>query len=388
MTMTRRPRTLAAILLAMALMAAVPAAADDKADAIALFKTGNKLREAKDYAGALVQYRAAYKLLPSFKIDFNIALTLAKMGRNPEAARAYERFLETGKGKSPKKMIRLAKKKLRRLKKKIAVVTVSCNVEGAVVKVDGKEVGKTPLAAGIYLEPGKHRVEVGKQSHEPFSRELKLRKGKRKTVLVTLKVIKPDKPEPVVAPPVQEKKPAAPIVQPPPVQEKKPAAPIVQQPPVQEKKPAPVKTPRVAAVRETPAEASPVAAPTAVDDGGDPQQVKKRRSKTIWAYTSLGVGLACAVTAGVLYGVGMSQGGDAHDKYMNSSDPDQIFDTRQEIYGADKLMTAGHVVMGLAAVAVGFSIYQFITRPASRASTSIGFAPTVGGATMFVGGRF
>lgn len=121
----------------------------------------------------------------------------------------------------------------------------------------------------------------------------------------------------------------------------------------------------------------------------------KRRKKNILGYTSLGLGLACAVTAAVMYGVGASSGADAHDGYMNTTVPDEIYDYRQDIDAARTKMVVGHVLAGAAVAAIGFSVYQFISRPelpqVSNRDTSIpsiGIAPTAGGGTLVLGGRF
>lgn len=188
---------LSAIIMTMALLLPWPAIADTKRQAASLlFERANELRRAKKYEAALKRYMTARELLPSFKIDYNIALTLASMGRNVEAARAYEIFLESGKSKSPKKMLELAKKNLRSLLiKKIAVVKIECETAGSTMKVDGKDAGKTPLISSIYLAPGKHRVELIKKGHEPFTKEVNLRKGKTTTIRAKMKITKPQKNE-------------------------------------------------------------------------------------------------------------------------------------------------------------------------------------------------
>ena len=244
MHLTLKRLSVAIVVLAHVLPGAAGADANREA-AVLLFKEANKLRLAKKYKQALTRYRTARKLLRSFKIDYNIALTLEKMKRNAEAARAYEQFLVSGKGKSPPRQIKSAQKKLRRLKKKIATLKVVCGVGGATVKVGGTAMGKTPLAGPVYLEPGKHSVEVEKESHEPFSRELRLRRGKMKTITVKLKVKKSHRPEPVVEPDKPPtgtgKKPEEPGS----TAEKAPAEPVKNLPVVEEKPkfpPAPAKS--------------------------------------------------------------------------------------------------------------------------------------------------
>ena len=354
--MRRRTVTLLAAFLLLSLIPAV-AHADDVSRAASLFKEGNELRKAGKYASALARYQAAYKLLPSFKIDYNIALTLEKVGQKARAADAYERFLVTGEGKSPARMLKRARRKLKALRRKVATVQIEhSGAAGAAVKVDGVGRGVIPLPWPLYLEPGKHRVEVVKEGHEPFTVELTLRRAQRRTLTVTLtpRVAKPEAPVPVPAkPPVEPKVAPSP-------ERPEPVEPMETPPPEQ------------TAVHPPGPGAVPADAGRDAQDG-DSLLLKKRRGKTIWAWTSLGVGLACAVGAGVMYGVGSSQSNAAYNRYSGLADTESAdtFDTHwSEVESAERLYIGGHVLAGVAAVAVGVAIYQLATRPAEESSAA------------------
>lgn len=77
---------------------AAEAAASDapaaKVDAKALVQSGVKLLKQKDYLGALAVFRDAYQRFPSVKLLLNIGTTLKLLGRNAEAANAYQRYLD------------------------------------------------------------------------------------------------------------------------------------------------------------------------------------------------------------------------------------------------------------------------------------------------------
>lgn len=108
-------------------------------------------------------------------------------------------------------------------------------------------------------------------------------------------------------------------------------------------------------------------------DAGDPAtghaeangHVHVRRSKTIWAYTSLGLGLACAVTASILFGVGLHQGDAAHEQYRLAEGND-INRYEQKLEDAETKLTAGHAVLWTGVAVLGFSVYQLLTRPATE----------------------
>ena len=82
-----------------------PAAADDdtneKADdeaamkaARELFDDGIKHMDRRDYQGAIDRFERAYQGYSNAKILFNIAFALKELGRNVEAANAYQRYLD------------------------------------------------------------------------------------------------------------------------------------------------------------------------------------------------------------------------------------------------------------------------------------------------------
>jgi hypothetical protein len=92
------------------------------------------------------------------------------------------------------------------------------------------------------------------------------------------------------------------------------------------------------------------------DDGG-------RRRKTILGYSALGLAGALVVTAGVLYGVGLSSRSSAHDDYLKATTQTDMDARWSDVESAQTKITAGHVLIGLGAVALGFSLYELLSRP-------------------------
>ena len=151
-----------------------------------------------------------------------------------------------------------------------------------------------------------------------------------------------------------------------------------------------------AAARRQEAEAAPA-------QGEVPERVGlpegQGRGRTFWAWTTLGVGLACAAGAGVLYGVGSTRVSSAYAGYsgLTAADAGATFDEKwAEVESAGDLYIGGHVLAGLAAAAVGVSIYLFATRPsaAERAAAAaerglrLGLSADGQGAGLFVRGDF
>jgi len=305
--------------LALALLLAAPVtteAQSPKERARVLFREANKLYSRGMYLDALQKYRDARALYPSFKIDLNIGATLDALGRRTEAAAFIERFLVQS-ASAPAEIIDAARSRLEELRKKLARVRVTSLVEGATLWVDGKAVGTTPFELPVYLEPGRHAFKLERAGHEPVSRDLDLGAGEQATLDLTPR-------------------------------------------------------PRARTPSSQPAATRPVERPAP-----DPTLEARRRSRTLWAYGALGAGAALAVTAAVLYGVGASQGSEAHESYRAATDPDEIEQRYQDVEAAQTKLVVGHVLIGAAVAAVGTSVYLFLTRPgggseAPRVSFSVG----------------
>jgi|GEM_PF-3391602 tetratricopeptide (TPR) repeat protein len=120
------------------------------------------------------------------------------------------------------------------------------------------------------------------------------------------------------------------------------------------------------------------------------------RSKSLWAYVALGTGAAAGIVTAVLYGVGFSKRGAAHEKYL-APNIDQIDRDLHwgDVVSADGLVLGGHITAGIAAALITTSAVLFLTRPElapteERRSLSVGpsFGPTLGRWGIEIRGNF
>ena len=223
---------------------------------------------------------------------------------------------------------------------------------GAALEVDGRTVGETPRR--VPVDPGKHEVRFSMTGREAARTEVEVKAGQEAVVSVTLELTESEKSKRAQA-----------------------AARRKQQ-----------------AQRRAQAEAHYRLALQAHERSSAPVR-SKRRSKSVWGWAALGVGSALAVSAAVMYGVGASAGGDAHDSYMNTTDSNEIYDYRQDIDAARTQLAVGHVLAGAAVAAIGFSVYQFLTRPAVPEApgrqtffSSVSASAAPGGGVVALGGSF
>jgi len=71
-------------------------------------------------------------------------------------------------------------------------LSVSANITGARVLVDGKRVGETPLSY-VEVSAGDHRIRVEKQGYEPYRKRIRIERGRAMSLYVDLSEARPRK---------------------------------------------------------------------------------------------------------------------------------------------------------------------------------------------------
>jgi hypothetical protein len=175
---------LAALILALA----VPAHAqtDPSPEAVAEarehFERGVELFNEGRNDAALAEFQRAYDLAPAPPVLYNIARVHEALGHAVEAADAYARYLEEGGDSLSRRRRHEATAALERQRARIAFVTVTTNVEGATVSVDGIDVAETPLSEPIRLAAGEHTVGVRAAGYDSARRAVQVAGGDELTL--------------------------------------------------------------------------------------------------------------------------------------------------------------------------------------------------------------
>ncbi len=150
-----------------------------------LYDAGVDLFEQADYPGALVAFQRAQELRPHPVILFNLAQTLAALGRSVEAVEAFDQLL-----KAPGKLneTRLAQARSARDEQLASVGEIEILVvpSGASVELDGSALGAAPLPGPVRVKAGPHRVAAVLQGHAPLRREVQV--SPRAKAVVTLEL--------------------------------------------------------------------------------------------------------------------------------------------------------------------------------------------------------
>jgi tetratricopeptide (TPR) repeat protein len=159
---------------------------DRKRDAQKLLEDGNKLFIAKDYKAALATYEKAIAVWDHPAIRFNIVRSLVQLDRPIEAFDHLELALEYGAAPLEEAVYTEALAYQKLLAGRIAQVAVRCDQKDVEVTLDGKPLGKCPLAVTRKLEPGQHQVVGRLAGHQTQTRDVIALGGKREDVVLKL----------------------------------------------------------------------------------------------------------------------------------------------------------------------------------------------------------
>jgi hypothetical protein len=142
-----------------------------------LMKKGRIEAGLEAFEEALALYQDAYEVVASSKIYFPIGQAEQRLGRFVEALRHYEQLEAQASELSPalKAQVRTA---IGEVRANLAGVLLTIEPAGARALLDDAEIGFAPLAAPVFVEPGRHTLTIRSEGHVPFSETLELTAGK------------------------------------------------------------------------------------------------------------------------------------------------------------------------------------------------------------------
>jgi tetratricopeptide (TPR) repeat protein len=109
------------------------------------------------FEAALDRFQKAYGIFPSGKVYYNMALAYRGMGKPSLSVVAAGRFLRDP-GDSTPELLAEARALLEEQTRKVSLLTVLSDSEGAEILLDGNSVGQTPAPAPIPVDPGRHEI--------------------------------------------------------------------------------------------------------------------------------------------------------------------------------------------------------------------------------------
>jgi len=157
-----------------------------RGEAKAAFDSANLLITNQDFSGASTKLNQAYSLSKDPRLLFNMALcerNLHHYARMQTLLKQYEH--DAGASLAPENRQKV-EDALRAISNLVGTVNVAVAETGAVVAIDGADVGTTPLVAPVPLDLGTHTLTVRKEGFDPFEKTLDVAGGNETAVTVTL----------------------------------------------------------------------------------------------------------------------------------------------------------------------------------------------------------
>jgi hypothetical protein len=188
------------------------ARADAKDEARRHFDRAVALVDDGQLEGALVEFQRSYDLTRHFAVLYNIGQVLVSLARPVEAFDAYQRYLAEGRDLIPAARRIEVENEMLRQKARIATLEIHGLPFGATVRLDGKEIGRAPIAAPLRVAVGKHSIAAAADGYDAAATEITVAGEDHRVVSLTLaKTAVPVAAPPPVAPPAFVA-PAAPAV--------------------------------------------------------------------------------------------------------------------------------------------------------------------------------
>jgi tetratricopeptide (TPR) repeat protein len=152
------------------------AAAQDPSEARVHFEQGVAHFEAGRYEEALSQFRDAYRIRPHPSVLVNLANCYANLGRPVEAAQHFERYLRDARGAIDPATSAEVQRALGAARASIGTLEIY-GAAGISVRVDGNDLGQTPLTRPVEVNPGMHTVEFRGPSGRVFTDRIEVSEG-------------------------------------------------------------------------------------------------------------------------------------------------------------------------------------------------------------------
>jgi hypothetical protein len=122
--------------------------------------------------GAIVEFQRSYDLTHHFAVLYNIGQVYVSLARPVEAVDAYERYLADGGRKIPADRRAEVEKEIVRQKARIATLEIHGLPRGAVVRLDGNEIGRAPISAPVRVGVGKHTIAASAEGYDSAEKEV------------------------------------------------------------------------------------------------------------------------------------------------------------------------------------------------------------------------
>lgn len=207
-------RVLLLLVVVSASASAAPARAaggDPRELAATHYARGIDLAKQGLYEAALEQFNQAYATSPHFAVLYNVGQAQIALGRPLEAIEALSTYLRDGGEKVPLSRREQVHAQIALLEAKLGELTISTDRSGVAIRVDDRDIGRTPLFQPIRLAAGTHTITASPPDGTRITRVVTLAEAERQRLdLAIAGEAQPGDAPPDAAPPAVTAAPAVP----------------------------------------------------------------------------------------------------------------------------------------------------------------------------------
>lgn len=160
--------------------------ATDREAAARHFERGLELLQESAYAPAIVEFERAFELSLDPQVLYNLGMSYVAVGRPVEAVDALRRYVASEGPRIGAEENARIEEEIARQARRIAWLTLVVTPEGALVQVDGRQVGTALLAEPLRLGVGAHELEVSRPGFLPTTRSVTVAGEERRTLEIAL----------------------------------------------------------------------------------------------------------------------------------------------------------------------------------------------------------
>ena len=151
------------------------------------FQAGLAHFEERRFREAIHEFELAGQLVPSADLWYNIARAHEELSAYDRAVEYYRRYLRDRVDPPDRERVEAhivgleeraeAERQAMRQAPTTGTLRITATVPGALVAVDERSLGQTPVAAPLSLQPGRHRLSVRGEGYIPFESEVQVEAG-------------------------------------------------------------------------------------------------------------------------------------------------------------------------------------------------------------------
>lgn len=124
-----------------------------------------------DYEAARKAFAECYELMPKSDVLRNLSISEIHSGHYVSAARHLRQLLAAP-GELPENVRQEATARLAQAEAQIGQLGIDVDVPGADIQIDGVNIGRSPLEASWYVEPGQHDIVISKPGYPSERRQV------------------------------------------------------------------------------------------------------------------------------------------------------------------------------------------------------------------------